>query len=60
MKKFGDYCLFPLLGLSLAGGISVQAKKKFRKKAEVTIYLVRHGKTFSIQRDKFKDSPIHL
>lgn len=62
MKKFWGLLFVFLLGLSLTGGISVQAKEKnSEKKTEVTIYLVRHGKTFfntTGQVQGFADSPL--
>ena len=62
MKKIWGLLFVFLLGLSLTGGVSVQAKEKnSEKKAEVTIYLVRHGKTFfntTGQVQGFADSPL--
>lgn len=62
MKKIWGLLFVFLLGLSLTGGISVQAKEKnSEKKTEVTIYLVRHGKTFfntTGQVQGFADSPL--
>lgn len=62
MKKIWGLLFVVLLGLSLTGGISSQAKEKTSaKKDEVTIYLVRHGKTFfntTGQVQGFSDSPL--
>lgn len=62
MKKIWGLVVVALLGLSLSGGISTQAKEKASdKKDEVTIYLVRHGKTFfntTGQVQGFADSPL--
>ena len=55
MKKIWGLVVVVVLGLSLSGGISTQANEKASdKKSEVTIYLVRHGKTFLIQLGRSK------
>lgn len=62
MKKILRLLFVALLGLSLTSGISAQAKEKAAdKKDEITIYLVRHGKTFfntTGQVQGFADSPL--
>lgn len=62
MKKIWGLLFVALLGLSLTGEISSQAKEKASdKNDEVTIYLVRHGKTFfntTGQVQGFADSPL--
>lgn len=64
MRKIWGLLFVTLLGLSLTTGISAQAKEKAadkKDKDEVTIYLVRHGKTFfntTGQVQGFADSPL--
>ncbi|MGO3603880.1 MAG: histidine phosphatase family protein [Enterococcus malodoratus] len=62
MKKVLGLLFVVFLGIGLTGGISAQAKEKTSdKKNEVTIYLVRHGKTFfntTGQVQGFADSPL--
>lgn len=60
MKKVFGMMLTGLLGLTLiAGALKCTEAEAAKKNAEVTIYLIRHGKTFLIRLGRSKGFRIH-